>query len=124
MLADDQVTTGKINAPVKLERHHEHDDCIRIAYEWLDAQVKIKNPTSKSRPLKHIIENWGERYVSQTDVEVAAWLHPEILGVYPRYNISARLTLPSESRLSGIGEAGKHSNYRDNRGFYTYKITE
>jgi hypothetical protein len=58
--------------------HHEHDDCIRIAYEWLDAQTKTKDVTKKGRPLKHIIEKWGGRYVSQDDVEVAAQMHPEV----------------------------------------------
>lgn len=84
---------------------HEHDDCIRIAYEWLDAQTKTKGVTRTSYPLKHIIEKWAGRYVSQSDVEVAALMHPEIRGTYPHFNISTRLTLPSGVRLAGIGEA-------------------
>ncbi|WP_417729583.1 hypothetical protein [Roseovarius sp.] len=35
------------------------------------------------------------------------------LRAYPCYNISARLTRPSVQRLLNIGEAGKHSHYRD-----------
>ncbi|WP_456638531.1 hypothetical protein [Bradyrhizobium sp. USDA 10063] len=84
---------------------HEHDDCIRIAYEWLDAQTKTKGVMRDRRPLKHIIEDWGGRYVSQSDVEVAAELHPEIRGTYPHFNISARLVLPSDVRLATIPEA-------------------
>jgi hypothetical protein len=84
---------------------HEHDDCIRIAYEWLDAQAKTKNVTKHRFALKHIIENWGGRYVSQSDVEVAAELHPDIRGSYPYFNISARLTLPSRARLADIFQA-------------------
>lgn len=88
--------------------HHEHIDCIRIAYEWLDAQVKTKGQNRSARPLKHHIEKWAGRYVSQSDVEVAAHLHPDIGGVYPHFNISSRLVRPSQNRLSGIGEAGAH----------------
>ena len=83
-----------------------------MAYEWLDAQKKIKNPTTKTYALKHIIEKWAGRYVSTTDVDVAAFLHPETHGTYPHFNISARLTQPSDSRLSGISEA-LTQGYRD-----------
>jgi hypothetical protein len=93
---------------------HEHDDCIRIAYEWLDAQRKTKTPRwPRHYALKHLIERWAGRYVSQNDVEVAAELHPEIRGVYPSYNIGTRLVWPSEARLVGISEAMKHPNYRE-----------
>jgi hypothetical protein len=84
---------------------HEHDDCIRIAYEWLDAQTITKGIGKRIRPLKHIIARWGRRYVSQSDVEVAAELHPRIRGAYPYFNIGYRLVLPSESRLADISQA-------------------
>lgn len=93
--------------------HHESDDCIRIAYQWLDAQTKIQGPTKKSRPLKHIIEAWGGRYVSQSDVEVAAHIHPEIFGSYPHFNIASRLIEPSATRLDDIAEANTQSGYRE-----------
>ncbi|WP_417733415.1 hypothetical protein [Roseovarius sp.] len=124
MLTTKQIENGKMNAPTPHERHHEHDDCIRMAYEWLDAQKRTKQPTSKPFALKHIIENWGGRYVSQSDVEVAAWLHPDIKGTYPYFNISARLTLPSESRLEGIGEAYKHNSSPKRIDQSIYKFTE
>ena len=108
-LSDEQIEEGKIKASLQLQGHFEHNDCIRMAYEWLDAQVKIKSRRVNHNPLKHIIEKWSGRYVSQSDVEVAAWLHPEIIGSYPYYNISSRLTLPSVERLSDIGEAGNHN---------------
>lgn len=124
LLTDEQIDYAKKNANLQLEGHHEHNDCIRIAYGWLDAQRKIKNPTRVTFALKHIIENWGGRYVSQSDVEVAAWLHPEIRGVYPNYNISSRLTLPSKARLSGVGEAGKHPIYQEKEDLEIYKNEE
>ncbi|GHB40353.1 hypothetical protein GCM10007094_32100 [Pseudovibrio japonicus] len=113
MLIQQKIKDAIRRAPVSAEPFHEHDDCIRIAYEWLDAQKKLKNTTSGFRPLKHIIEEWGGRYVSQADVEVAAWLHPKIKGTYPYYNISARLILPSEHRLNDISEAFSQPNYRE-----------
>lgn len=105
------IVRGRAATAYRLPPHHEHDDCIRIAYEWLDAQSKTKGVTRKTYALKHIIEEWGGRYVSQSDVEVAAQIHPLVRGVYPHFNISSGLTLPSQRRLEGIGEAGKHDNY-------------
>ena len=124
MLTAEQIAYGKTNAPVREERLHEHDDCIRIAYEWLDAQVKTKHPVQRTRALKHIIEKWGGRYISQTDVEVAAWLHHDIIGQYPRYNVSMRMTCPSDRRLESFGEAGKHINYRESESAYKYNHNE
>ncbi len=104
------------------DHHHEHDDCIRIAYEWLDAQAKTKNPTKTRWALKHVIENWAGRYVSQSDVEVAAHMHPDIIGTYPLYNISSRLTEPSQKRLENITEANTQSyKTRDPK---LYKVKE
>jgi hypothetical protein len=124
MLTTKQIENGKVKTPRLQERHHEHNDCIRIAYEWLDAQKKTKQSTSKTLDLKHIIEEWGGRYVSSSDVAVAAWLHPDIEGNYPYYNISARLTLPVESRLEGIGEAYKHNCSPTRIDQSIYKVTE
>ncbi len=112
MLTDEQIEDAKKRVTYSLgEPHHEHNDCIRIAYEWLDAQERTKGVTRSPRPLKHHIEKWGGRYVSQSDVDVAAELHPDIKGTYPYFNISRRLTLPSESRLDGIGEARTQTSY-------------
>ncbi|WP_245284110.1 GntP family permease [Bradyrhizobium sp. Cp5.3] len=84
---------------------HEHDDCVRIAYQWLDAQITTKRKLRRAYPLKEIIEIWGGRYVASFDVEVAAEMHPRIRGTYPQFNISSRLTLPSDRRLADIAEA-------------------
>jgi hypothetical protein len=113
MLSDEEIETGKKNTKYSLDSpHHEHNDCIRMAYAWLDAQAKTKGTTKKTYALKHIIEKWAGRYISTTDVEVAAHLHPEIKGQYPHFNISARLTEPSKKRLENISEAFKH-DYRN-----------
>lgn len=121
---DIELAKQKIIYSYSVESLHEHNDCIRIAYEWLDAQKKIMNPISKCYALKHIIEKWGGRYVSRSDVELAAFLHPAIQGKYPNYNISARLTEPDAKRLRDIGEAFKHQNYRDQYDSSIYKEQE
>ncbi|BCS94749.1 hypothetical protein DSLASN_03810 [Desulfoluna limicola] len=123
-LSDTEIERAKNKTKYSLDSaHHEHNDCIRIAYEWLDAQEKIKNPTTKTYALKHIIEKWAGRYVSTSDVEVAAVMHPDINGTYPHFNISARLTEPSIKRLKALPEAFKHS-YRDRYDPSVYKLHE
>lgn len=121
MLTDAQIEQGK-RATKYTERKplHEHPDCIRIAYQWLDAQKRTAGRLSKTFALKHIIEEWGGRYVSQSDVEVAAQLHPDINGTYPHFNISARLTEPSRERLKNISEAFTQSyNERHDPSLYS-----
>ena len=123
-LSDEQIENGKNKAPLQLKGHFEHNDCIRMAYEWLDAQTKTKTQRMTYNPLKHIIEKWCGRYVSQSDVEVAAWLHPDIFGTYPNFNLSSRLTLPSLKRLSDISEAGNHNPIGAKYNSDTYKKEE
>lgn len=113
-LSTNEIIEGKQNlrrANGNREPLHEHDDCIRIAHEWFDAQTITKVPTRKNMAIKHIIENWAGRYISKSDVEVAAALHPKIRGIYPHFNIDARLTRPSDSRLADIPEA-KTQHYK------------
>lgn len=90
----------------------EHPDCVRIAGEWLDAQRRTKTTTTARwpAPLKHLIEAWGLRYVTEDDVTTAARLLC-LRGRYPFFNIRSELTLPSCERLCGIGEAGAHPGY-------------
>ncbi len=125
MLTDSEIDEAKTRTSYSLSEggHHEHNDCIRIAYEWLDAQSKTKNIVRKSRAWKHLIENWAGRYVSRSDVDVAAELHPDIFGSYPFFNISSRLIRPSTSRLDGIGEAFTH-DYKERRGGDNYSKNE
>ena len=99
------ITTTKTREPV-----HEHPDCIRIAMAWLSAQKLTNRCLRRYVQLKHIIEAWAGRYVSQADVEVAAKLL-KMRGEYPFYNFDQRLVKPNSERLSGIGEAGKHPRY-------------
>lgn len=107
MLTDEQIAATKMGFRYAHPSDvlHEHNDCIRMAYEWLDAQNVRATSSGKFRALKHIIEKWAGRYISQSDVEVAAAMHPRIRGKYPDFNLSARLIQPSDSRLNDIGEA-------------------
>lgn len=105
MISDDQIEAAKKATAYKQSQPlHVHNDCIRFAYEWLDAQTKINAPQQRTFALKHLIQRWAGRYVSTSDVEVAATMHPDIKGIYPWYNISAKLTMPSRERISGLGE--------------------
>lgn len=91
---------------------HEHPDCIRMAGEWLDAQPRASRPNSgRIHPIKHLVENWCQRYVSADDVTVAAYLLG-IAGRYPCFAIRlAHLVRPSPKRLEGISQAFAHPNY-------------
>ncbi|MBE3761812.1 hypothetical protein HJ205_22565 [Vibrio parahaemolyticus] len=124
MITDKEIELAKTETKYALDSQlHEHNDCVRIAYQWLDAQNKTKSIGRKGHALKHLIEAWAGRYVSNSDVCVAAQLHPEIHGSYPRFNISARLTEPSLDRLKDIPEAMTH-HYRDNHKSSNYKNHE
>lgn len=83
---------------------HQHPDCVRAAFAFLDAQTKTKNPRNGVAPLKHLIEDWCGRYVSAADVRIAAKLHPDVYGEYADYNISTLLVFPCYQRLNGLVE--------------------
>ena len=108
MITDEQIEAAKKATKYSLggqEALHEHNACIRFAYEWFDAQIKTKGVLRTPFQIKHLIERWAGRYVSTSDVEVAATLHPEIRGIYPYYNISSKLTNPSKGRIEHLAEA-------------------
>jgi hypothetical protein len=105
MLTDAEIDAAKARTVYSARGHHEHNDCIRMAYEWFDAQNTVKVAKKRYQPLKHVMEKWAGRYVSQSDAEVAAILHPRITGKYPNFNLSTQLVLPNDRRLVGIGEA-------------------
>ncbi|WP_020407865.1 hypothetical protein [Hahella ganghwensis] len=124
MLSNEAIEAAKTETKYGTDSaHHEHNDCIRMAYQWLDAQTRTKGKMRKIYPLKHLIEKWAGRYVSASDVAVAATMHPDIYGEYPFFNISSRLTEPSTKRLEGISEAFRHS-YRERFDATAYKAHE
>ena len=124
MISDAMIEKAKKETVYSLEPHHSHNDCIRIAYQWFDAQKKIKTTSSKKHSIKTIIREWAGRFISISDIEIAAFLHPDIHGKYPFFNISSYLTEPSIERLKIIPEAFKHPGYRDNFNPSTYKYHE
>jgi hypothetical protein len=115
IITDEQIKEAKANTRYTLEPHHMHNGNIRAAYQWLDAQPKLTGAAKKRLALKHTIQKWAGFYVSQSDVEVAAYLHPDIFGVYPRYNISDSFVHPADCRLVGLIQR------RTKRGFRRYE---
>jgi len=89
--------------------HHEHPDCIRMAIQWLRAQKRIQG-RHKGCAVKHLVESWAGRYVSTSDVIVAAKLIG-LEGEYPHFHISSMLVNPCVTRLEGIGQAFRMANY-------------
>lgn len=124
MLTDQEIQQAINTVSIGPNNLHEHPDCVRIAYTWLDAQKKIQSACRQSYPLKHYIEKWAGRYVSESDVKVAAYLHPEVKGKYPNYNISSNLIEPQRSRLFGISEAMTQLNYHESHDPKKYKYHE
>lgn len=124
MLTDQEIQLAINKISKNPNNLHEHPDCVRIAYAWLDAQKKIQTSCRQSYPIKHYIEKWAGRYVSQDDVELAAYLHPEISGKYPNFNISSKLTEPRRSRLKDVSEAMTQISYHQNYDPKVYKNQE
>ena len=101
-LTDQEIMDSK--AALKLHNaQHEHNDCIRMAYEWLDAQKTTR--TKRSDDWKHLVEFWCGRSITPDDLKIAAHLHPKIERQGDELNIGKRMTLPSFERLIGISEA-------------------
>ena len=124
-LSDQIIADAKKNAKHP-NRVYEHNDCIRMAYEWLDAQRTIKR--QRMGDWKHLVEYWCGRHISDADIEIAALLHPSIqVRIYRRMtilNVSMRLVLPRGDRLRGISEAFAHVPDMDEDDKRVYAIRE
>lgn len=116
MLTDVEIEDGKKRTRYSLPAHHEHADCIRFVYEWLDAQSTVRGKAKGQIAIKLLVEQWAGRYVSTSDVEVAAEMHPRILGSYPNFNLSSKLVSPSKDRISMLGQAftQEYNHFRTN----------
>ena len=118
-ITDEQINEAKKEHMENYKNYYfESDDCIRIAAEWIDAQTKTKNPTNFIS--KGNIEHWAQRYVSNSDVIVAA----KILGLkykLGRYNVSLVRVFPLVSRIKNIKSAFTMGNYYNSRPRFTYK---
>ena len=99
------------------------DDCVRLAFEWLDAQARTKSPNTRYWSLKHLVEDWSGMHISRTDVEVAAHLHG-LIGLYPNYNIHTKWVEPSLKRLEGIARANSVPSYREHHKTTDYHFKE
>ncbi|TGK41237.1 hypothetical protein [Leptospira andrefontaineae] len=124
-LTDIEIEEAKGKVDYNHPHHyHQSNDCIRIAFEFIDAQKKTKTISKYPIVDKHLVENWAGRYISMSDVEVACFLHNEVKGKYPFYNISKNLTDPSTERLKNIKEAFSQSGYRERHQTIKYTYIE
>ena len=53
MLTDAEIEAAKGRTAYTAKPHHEHNDCIRMAYQWLDAQNQVK--VAKKRHLPRVV---------------------------------------------------------------------
>lgn len=120
MLTDQEIQKAINTVSIGPDNLHEHPD----AYTWLDAQKKLQSACRQSYPLKHYIEKWAGRYVSESDVKVPAYLHSGVKGKHPNFNISSNLTEPCRSRLNNIPEAMTQLDYHTRHDPKTYKFRE
>jgi len=105
MLTDKQIEDAKAKTKYSIPAHHEHNDCIRFAYEWLDAQRTIQGKTNCHFAIKQLVQHWAGCYVSTSDLEVAAEMHPQLRGKFPYFNLSSKLVFPSRERISMLSQA-------------------
>lgn len=106
-LTDQQILDAKIALNLH-QPNHDHNDCIRMAYEWLDAQTKMKR--KRDDDWKHWVEHWCGCHITVDDIKVAAHLHPAIQQDGDKLNLSSIKVLPRFSRLDGIGAAYSHTS--------------
>lgn len=94
---------------------------VRIAMEWLAAQMPKVSGASQELPLKHIIENWAGSYVSTTHVKIAARLL-HIPGEYPLFHLQSNWVFPNIDRLVPYGSDNYYEPSRldYNRGRFKY----
>ena len=92
--------------------HHQHNDCIRACYEWLDAQTPTK--THQNHINKAMVEQWTQQYVSNDDLTVAITLHPKFsLSNNFKCNCSKSYVFPNPERLKNISTFKAPNCYHD-----------
>lgn len=90
-----------------------HESQVQVCKEWLEPQPKAQHPRYSQLALKHIIEQWGQCYISQYAVEDAA-KQLGMLGTYPCFNLIVnRLVYPLPERLHSIPYALSMPNYME-----------
>ena len=121
LLTDKAILIAKGSAPYDSNNAlHQHNDCIRIAYIWLDHQKVTKRTRFTASAIKHDIERWAQRYISSSDLIVAAHMHPDIIinPAHHTLNIHQKFITPPIDYLYKISEAFKHPNYGDKQYHY------
>ncbi len=100
---DENIEWAKSQHQYAVQSYHSHNDKIRIVYQLFDAQSFIKNPTTLCMDFKRLSKVWGGCHVTMADIELAAFLHPKVIGKYPYYNIRKDFTVPCLTRIKKLG---------------------
>lgn len=108
MLTDEQIKAAIDEMGIYFGTDEPYDH-IRMAYEWLDAQEKTKDVIPMSRSFhshaptpRQMCMDWCGWFMCENAFAIAAYMHPEIKGEHPRFNISEQFILPSMKRISGL----------------------
>lgn len=104
----------------------EEKDGVRIACEWLDAQLLLSAASRKKIDFKRLISEWAGREISRTEVDTAAAILSAVKTDFSCEYISPRLTFPTAERLRGISEAFRHDFDRQHllENYYSYEIVK
>lgn len=115
MLTGEQIAAAKRQVRYRYPDDilHEHDDCIRMCYEWLSAQRHTTSSHGRGvAGFRSLIMHWAGSYVSKDDVDVALVMLPRLIVTMHDSNLSRKLVLPKDSRLEGIGQVMRHPEQR------------
>lgn len=106
MLTDEQIKAAIDEMGIYFGANEPYDH-IRMAYEWLDAQEKTDKLIPLSRSFgddlpRYMCQDWCGWFMCENTFDIAAYLHPEIKGKHPRFNISDQFILPKLERIEGL----------------------
>jgi len=104
--SDEEINEAREKVPsFTSEKYIADNDAVRMCVEWLDGQKLTR--ASNSVACEDYVSLWAYKTIRRVDMEIAAYMHPRIYGIYPYYNVSKRRIKPSRVRLEGIRSAYK-----------------
>ena len=92
-------------------------DQVRLAYEYICAQLDYGNSDGRNYVSKHIVEAWAGYYIPQTAVDVAMHL----AGIS---GLANKQIFHKVERLGRHAKAGTHSGYSEGLSYYSHNRAE